>query len=106
MDFDGDALNALSLKDAYLVDSYYIFEPRHNMVISKNDGLFDDNFNLIKDQIICLHQFCKLGNKNKIKILPKNSKHIVKIEHRKDKDEHKSKKKHVVTIVRKNKKVI
>ena len=64
-DFDGDALNSLSLKDAELVAGYEIYDPRLNMLISKNDGLFNNNFNLIKDQIICLHQFCVIGGQTR-----------------------------------------
>lgn len=66
-DFDGDALNVLCLKDAELIDAYALYDPRLNMIISKNDGLFDDSFNLIKDQLVCLNQFCRLG-KDKAKI--------------------------------------
>lgn len=64
-DFDGDALNSLSLKDSELVAGYAIYDPRLNMMISKNDGLFDNSFNLIKDQIICLHQFCVIGGQTR-----------------------------------------
>lgn len=60
-DFDGDALQSISLKDSELVDAYELYDPRTHMIISKNDGLFDENFNLIKDQVINLHQFCRLG---------------------------------------------
>lgn len=62
-----DALNVLCLKDAELIDAYALYDPRLNMIISKNDGLFDDSFNLIKDQLVCLNQFCRLG-KDKAKI--------------------------------------
>lgn len=62
-DYDGDALNCISLKDQELVDAYELYDPRLHMIISKNDGLFDNSFNLIKDQVICLNQFAKLGNK-------------------------------------------
>ena len=53
-DFDGDALQSISLKDSELVDAYELYDPRTHMIISKNDGLFDENFNLIKDQVINL----------------------------------------------------
>ena len=60
-DFDGDAGNTISLKDTELVDAYELYDPRTHMMISKTDGLFDEDFNLIKDQLIGLHQFCKLS---------------------------------------------
>ena len=62
-------MNTFGLKDAYLKKAYRTpFNPRENLIISKNDGLFNDEFNLIKDQLICLHYFNTLGN-NKIEIL-------------------------------------
>lgn len=75
-DFDGDALNTLSLKDAELSEAYELYDPRTHMIISKNDGLFDNSFNLIKDQLICLHQLCHLANTHKhtVKIVKKNKK--------------------------------
>lgn len=74
-DFDGDALNAISLKDTELTDAYELFDPRLHMIISKNDGLFDNNFNLIKDQVICINVFAKLGEKKKVlKIVKKKNK--------------------------------
>jgi DNA-directed RNA polymerase, beta'' subunit/160 kD subunit len=77
-DFDGDSINALSLKDIYLKKAYNKFNPRTKMIISKNDGLFDNNFNLIKDQLICLHYFNTLGN-HKIEIIKPPSKTISEI---------------------------
>lgn len=90
-DFDGDAENAISLKDLYLKKAYGKFDPRENMIVSKNDGLFDNNFNLIKDQLICFHQFNRLGN-NKIEILkpPRNGEYDEKKFSQK-KEKHKSK---------------
>lgn len=62
------------------------------MVISKNDGLFDSNFNLIKDQLICVHQICTLPNKkHSIEIIKgpdkiqKKKEKIVKKEEKKEK---------------------
>lgn len=67
-DFDGDQMNNFDIKDIYLKKAYSVFDPRANMVISKNDGLFDDGFNLIKDQLIAFHYFNTLGN-HKIEVL-------------------------------------
>jgi DNA-directed RNA polymerase beta' subunit len=57
-DFDGDELNIISLKTTELADTYYkASNPVDNMYISSNDGLFNSDFNLYKDQIIGLYQF-------------------------------------------------
>ena len=57
-DFDGDILNIISLKTKRLAKEYNrSFNPRTNMFISRNDGLFNDDFNLLKDQLIGLYQF-------------------------------------------------
>lgn len=57
-DFDGDVLNIISLKTKKLAKEYdRTFNPRKNMFISRNDGLFNDDFNLFKDQMIGLYEF-------------------------------------------------
>ena len=57
-DFDGDILNIVSLKTKELEKAYdKIFNPRTNMYISRNDGLFNSDFNLYKDQLIGLYEF-------------------------------------------------
>lgn len=57
-DFDGDILNIISLKTKKLIKAYdKTFNPKKNMFISRNDGLFNDDFNLLKDQLIGLYQF-------------------------------------------------
>jgi hypothetical protein len=56
--FDGDILNIISLKTKKLMIAYdKSFNPRKNMFVSRNDGLFNDEFNLFKDQIIGLYEF-------------------------------------------------
>lgn len=56
--FDGDILNIISLKTKKLIKEYdKAFNPRKNMFISRNDGLFNDDFNLFKDQLIGLYEF-------------------------------------------------
>lgn len=96
-----DALNVLCLKDAELIEAYALYDPRLNMIISKNDGLFDDSFNLIKDQLVCLNQFCRLG-KDKAKVTLIEKINIIKKEiiiNRKD-----TKKKKTIIISKKKKK--
>lgn len=57
-DFDGDILNIVSLKTKTLEKAYNkIFNPKFNMYISRNDGLFNNDFNLYKDQLIGLYEF-------------------------------------------------
>lgn len=61
-DFDGDVLNIISLKGRELTYSYNAaYNPRSNMLINRNDGKFNSDFNLIKDQLISLHQFNQIG---------------------------------------------
>jgi len=51
--FDGDILNIISLKTKKLEKAYdKIFNPRKNMYVSRNDGLFSNEFNLYKDMTI------------------------------------------------------
>jgi len=57
-DFDGDILNIVSLKIKKLEKAYNkVFNPKFNMYISRNDGLFNNDFNLYKDQLIGLYEF-------------------------------------------------
>lgn len=56
--FDGDTLNLVMLKTKKLQESFKAkFDPVRNMFISRNDGLFDNDFNLFKDQIVGLAEF-------------------------------------------------
>lgn len=55
---DGDTLNKFSLKTRELIEEHdEHLNPTKNMFIDRNDGLFNDEMNLIKDQIIGLYQF-------------------------------------------------
>lgn len=56
-DFDGDILNIFVIHSKKMVKELQKFNPRKAMVISRNDGLFDSNMGLLKDQIIGLYQF-------------------------------------------------
>jgi hypothetical protein len=56
--FDGDVLNVISLKSKQLAKAYSkIFNPRFNFFISRNDGNFNSDMNLFKDQLIGLYEF-------------------------------------------------
>jgi hypothetical protein len=56
--FDGDILNIISLKAKELEDGYDKgFNPRKTMFVSRNNGRFNCDFHLLKDQSIGLYQF-------------------------------------------------
>ena len=56
--FDGDILNIISLKTKALEKAYSkIFNPRFNMFVSRNDGMFNSDMSLFKDEIIGLWEF-------------------------------------------------
>ena len=56
--FDGDILNIISLKNKKMSKKYSAtLSPRKSMIISRNDGMFNNDFNLLKDQSIGLYQF-------------------------------------------------
>lgn len=57
-DFDGDVLNIYSLKSTklkYELDKFY--NPKKNFYISRTDGLFNKDVDLLKDQSIGLYDF-------------------------------------------------
>lgn len=57
-DFDGDIFNIISLKTKKLIKAYdKAFNPRKNLAVSRTDGLFNPDFNLLKDQLIGLYEF-------------------------------------------------
>lgn len=56
--FDGDVLNIISLKSKDISDEFNkIFNPRHSLFVSRNDGKFNGDMNLFKDQLIGLYEF-------------------------------------------------
>lgn len=57
-DFDGDILNIISLKTKAIEKEYNkIFNPRLNLFVSRNDGMFNSDVSLFKDEIIGLWEF-------------------------------------------------
>lgn len=57
-DFDGDIMNIVSFKTKKMANEFdKTFNPRKNMYISRINGLFNNDFNLLKDQIIGLYEF-------------------------------------------------
>lgn len=60
-DFDGDVLNIVSLKGNDFKKKFdKIFNPRNSLFVSRNDGLFNNDCNLLKDQAIGLWSFCNI----------------------------------------------
>lgn len=104
-DFDGDALNTVSIKDRYLEKAFEIYDPRENMIIDKNDGLFNNSFNLIKEQLICLHEFCMIPRYDNVKLREpikiEDYKPKKKMKIRKKKTESEVNKKHIMKIKKK-----
>lgn len=60
-DFDGDVLNIVALKGNDFKKKFdEIFNPRNSLFVSRNDGLFNDDCNLLKDQAIGIYEFCNI----------------------------------------------
>lgn len=60
-DFDGDVLNINSIKIDSIKDEYYEqLNPMNNIFISRNDGKYNMDASLIKDQAIGLYCFANL----------------------------------------------
>lgn len=57
-DFDGDVLNIISIKAKDLKKAFRrVYNPRDNMLISRDNGLYDSTHGLLKDQLIGLRDF-------------------------------------------------
>ena len=60
-DFDGDTLNSNKLISVELRREFgKIFNPRTGFLIDRNDGLFNTDFGLIKDERISLFMFATI----------------------------------------------
>jgi len=53
-DYDGDVLNIVPLFTEYLKETFSLLRPE-NLIISKNDGTFNRDFGLDKDQKLGIH---------------------------------------------------
>lgn len=61
-DYDGDAINnMLIINKSFLGVSYTVFNPRNNMMISKNTGMVNSATMPTKDGIVVPASFCRLG---------------------------------------------
>lgn len=57
-DFDGDIENVVSLKTKELEKEFSkVYNPRYNFFVSRNEGNFNNDMNLFKDQLIGLYEF-------------------------------------------------
>lgn len=57
-DFDGDVLNFISIKDKEIADELEkVFSP-YSMLLDANNGRFNRNMQLLKDQLVGLEAFC------------------------------------------------
>lgn len=60
-DFDGDVLNIISLKITSMAENYYRkLNPRSNIFVDRNDGSYNMEAGLFKDQILGLFSFCTI----------------------------------------------
>ena len=60
-DFDGDVLNIISLKIDSVKEEYYEkLNPMNNIFISRNDGKYNMDASLLKDQAIGLYCFANI----------------------------------------------
>ncbi|MGL5712862.1 MAG: hypothetical protein ACRCXX_04000 [Cetobacterium sp.] len=59
-DFDGDALNGISIKSKDILEALEVNNPKYAMVISRNNGLLSADAFLIKDQVTILSDLCNL----------------------------------------------
>ena len=58
---DGDVLNIIALKIDSIREEYYNrLNPMRNIFISRNDGKYNDDAGLFKDQAIELFTFCNI----------------------------------------------
>ena len=60
-DFDGDVLNIIALKITSIRDEYFLkLDPMRNIFISRNDGYYNADAGLFKDQAIELYSFLNI----------------------------------------------
>lgn len=58
---DGDTLNIVNLiSKEFKKEFSEVLSPRTGFLLSRNDGKLNEDFALLKDQIIALHDFCEI----------------------------------------------
>ena len=60
-DFDGDILNIIGLVDKSIAYMFRKFDPIKRMIISRDSGLLNEYFSIIKGQLIDLYYFATIG---------------------------------------------
>jgi hypothetical protein len=64
-DFDGDTLNTMYIiNEEFRAACDEVFNPRNNMYISKNDGMFNDAYNHQRDTLININTMTHLSRDN------------------------------------------
>ena len=63
--FDGDILNIIGIVDKAIAYMFRKFDPIKRMIISRDNGLLNDYFSIVKGQLIDLQVFCTIeGGEN------------------------------------------
>jgi len=63
-DFDGDCLNIMYVPNiAFWKEAIKVFSPRYSLMISKNDGRFNNSVNIFKDILININGLVHLSRK-------------------------------------------
>lgn len=59
--FDGDILNLIAMVDKSIAQIFRKFDPIRRMIISRDSGLLNEYFTIVKGQLIDLYYFCTIG---------------------------------------------
>ena len=59
--FDGDILNIIGIVDKSISYMFRKFDPIRRMIISRDSGLLNEYFSIVKGQLIDLSYFCTIG---------------------------------------------
>lgn len=60
-DFDGDILNLIGMLNKALIYMFRKFDPIKRMIISRDSGLLNEYFSIIKSQLVDLNYFSNIG---------------------------------------------
>ncbi|MDE7088764.1 MAG: hypothetical protein K2O54_01455, partial [Prevotella sp.] len=56
-DFDGDILNIIGIQNPIIMYALRKYDPISRMIISRDSGLLNEYFSIVKDQLINLYTF-------------------------------------------------
>ena len=57
----GDILNLIAMVDKSIAQIFRKFDPIRRMIISRDSGLLNEYFTIVKGQLIDLYYFCTIG---------------------------------------------